>query len=178
MADYVFINKHIWKKKISNFSPFCLYLNYKMDILHRTHIMQVNNTKSTKWYSDKVFCSTVTTVQYKWIQYCLFLFYWNHLYLALDHKMLLKWNVRLTYLITYLNWTIIIPPEVIIHPPVKATASRGVFRPAGTGMVNVKQNGSSKELNRTKTQWGLVDAAVARYQCHCLVLVVVSPSSQ
>lgn len=97
------------------------------------HIMHVNNTKSTKWYSDKglfFFVRQVTTVQYKWIQYCVFSSYLFHLYLALDHKMLLKWNVGLKYLIASLKCA----EEIITTGFVsfnKTTVCQEVLRSAG-----------------------------------------------
>lgn len=79
---------------MSNF-PILSLLNNKMDNLHITQCkLTIQNLQN---HSDKVFCSTM--VQYKWIQYCVFSFnsFLIHLYLALDHKMLLA-NVGLKYL--------------------------------------------------------------------------------
>jgi len=95
---------HIWRNN-SHFPHFVFiwitkWTHYTEHIMEQYKIYK-NDTVTVFFLF--VFVRQVTTVHFKRIQYCVSPLLFINLYLALDHKMLLKWNWGSKYLIASLK---------------------------------------------------------------------------
>lgn len=130
--------------------------------------MQVNNTKSTKWYSDKDFLfdryhQLYSINGYNTVFFLSFLFHhiW-HLTTRCYWSEIRDWRTWSS------TWNVQKPREfitTIFSPQSRYSSACGCISwcfQTSSRQREIKQTGSSKDLsvNPVKTQWGLVDSAI------------------
>lgn len=127
----------------------------------------------------KFFVRQVTTVQYKWIQYCVFPFFNSSIFGTWPQDAIeVKCGTDVSdHLLEMCRKPRECITTILFSQSHHSSACEDYcvlwcFQTSRCRQVKIKQNGSIEELsvNPTKTQWGLVDAC---YQCQCFVLLVV-----